>query len=142
MPLAGSRVIPAAWSDHHRPTAESAMTGTCEILLPGPRETLDESAGEMFWGEFPCRVQQHNGQGADSIAAGQEVQQRQYLVALPVECGIDFITGTTGHVIHVLSGNDPFIVGRRLNVVQVLYGNETWQRDLLCRDVLTQNRVQ
>ena len=141
-PLPSSRVIPAGWSEHHRPTAEGGMTAVCRIIGPGERTSkYGEPAPVVLVDRVKCRVQQHN-QSNEGVQAGRETYTREYLVSLPVKLPGRVLAGTPGHTIIITEAKDPELVGRAFRVEQVLHGSEVWQRDLLCTDDLTMNQRQ
>ena len=137
--LPNTHVIPPGWELHHRPVAESSMTGRCRVVLPGKAGEYPDfvSSPETVLARTVCRVQQQNRPDR-AEASGQSVDTRDYLVTLPAEA---WPTGTrvsdSGPVVIVegyLDGHagDPDLIGRRLNVEQVLHGTLRWERDLYC----------
>lgn len=145
--LPNHKVIPDGWSEHHRATMVGTMTGVCDVLeslTPGNMPGLDGagvSGGSrpVQHGDVPCRVQQLGG-GDTRSATGKESRRRDYLVTLPIEKVIDLVAGDEGNLIRVTEADDPEAVGRILTIEQILYGSLAWERDILCRDDLGQNR--
>lgn len=142
-PIPGYKVIPAKWSEHHRPTAEGGMTGTCSLFsindgpAPYPLPAGWDGLVPLAAGK-PCRVQVLNN-SKSSVSAEQPVGTRQYLVTLPIN-GLPPITvGEGGTVIKVTAAKDVGLIGRTLRVIDIQHGTEMFQRDLICVDNLTQN---
>lgn len=142
-PLQNTRVIHSGWSVHHRPVAQSAMTGVCSIFEPreGPAPF---PLPEVYNGlrtlatDIICRVQVLNN-SSSSISAEQPVGTRQYLVAIPIDGTPAIAAGEGGTIIKLTSAKDPRLVGRVLQVIDVQHGTEMFERDLVCVDNLTQN---
>ncbi|MBG6085817.1 DUF6093 family protein [Zhihengliuella flava] len=133
-PIAGYKVIPDGWSEHHRPVAESTMTADCVIVRaagPPPYPLPDGWTGETQVWAGKCRLQELKREAAP-VAAEQPVNTRQYLVTIPYTPGLDIHTGETGDTV--------IVAGRRYTVAQQMYGSEVWEWDLICVDNLTQNR--
>lgn len=148
-PFPGTRVIPAAWSRHHQPTATGGMNARCIITDPAratpgawddttgtyepstphrvwpPTDGLDEDA-------WPCRVQAVQS-NQDREQAGQDSTTRRYLVQLddPLLSTVPDIE--TGYVVTITAAtNDPHLVGLALTVEDVQHGSERFTRDLVC----------
>ena len=139
MPLPGTRLIPTDWSQHHQPAAESTMTSTCTISRrPTGTGTLDPNTGTvtnpatLVALDVPCRVQAVPARDRTQDVAGQQVTQRDYMIAIP----IDTPTVRVDDLVTVTDGHDPALTGRALRVVDVMLASEPWQRDLRCRDNL------
>lgn len=131
-PLQNTRVIPAGWAEHHRPTATGTRTaeGTIHRITAGPPPypkppgwTAEE---QIYSGLF--RVQQHNREGG-GIPGEQPTQERTYLITASTDIP-ELQAGERGDVIRV--------VGREFRVRQVMFGSLLWEMDLLCTDNLTQ----
>ncbi|WBL18515.1 DUF6093 family protein [Citricoccus sp. NR2] len=137
-------VIPEGWAAHHRPVANSTMTGIC--TLTGPAGGYDYETGELAPGEtlvadVPCRVQELKRE-ARADAAGQLVDTRQYLVTLPLDQVPNLTITDAGPVVTVTGyadghDGDPHLLGRPLRVLNVQHGTLLWERDLTCVDDLT-----
>lgn len=146
MPLAGTKVIPPAWSRHHQPTATGGMNAACVITDPAratpgewdddtgeygpgtPHVVLPAPDGEPGW---PCRVQALTSD-QDSEQAGQDSTTRDYLVQLddPDLSGLPDLE--VGYVIEVTAAtNDPHLVGLQLTVRDVQHGSERFTRDVI-----------
>lgn len=141
-PLPGWQVIPPRWSEHHRPTAESAFTAEVAFYhqgTPEPWPIPDGWTPEPAFYTTEARIQQLNRAGVTSVA-DQPTNLHDYLVAIPVSAP-EIAPGEGGDFCIVLSAKDPLLVGRRLDVRDILHGSEVWQRDLVCTDNLTQNRT-
>lgn len=144
--LPNTRVIPAGWAAHHRPAANSTMTGVCELTGPGGPPTWDNpegTPGTILATDVPCRVQQLTGEN-EAEAAGQDVHSRDYLVTLPLALVPDLVVTDHGPWVRVTGyqpgheqDGDPHLVGRSLKVLAVQHGTLLWERDLVCRDDLT-----
>jgi hypothetical protein len=140
MPLKGTRIIPAAWSAHHQPTAEATMTATVTITRPSTAAAvLDDATGDItrpdptvLATETPARIQAAAASDRVTPAAGQQVTQRDYLVTLPLSVAALEVDD----VITVVTANDPHLPGRILRVTDVVHGSEVWERDVFCSDDL------
>lgn len=137
-------VIPEGWAAHHRPAANSTMTGVC--VLSGPAGGYDYETGELEPGpvlaaDVPCRVQELKNEGR-AEAATQMVDTRRYLVTLPLD-RVPALTITDQGPVVTVTGykdghdGDPHLVGRPLRVVNVQHGTLLWERDITCVDDLT-----
>lgn len=133
MPLPGTRVIPAGWSAHHRPAATDTMTASCVITRPAGTGTSSPDgtwtpglATAVYSG--PCRVQALDTD--ERLRARGETQetQRRYLVAVRY----DAADLALGDLVAVTSAVDPHLAGKKLRVIDLRYGSEQWQRDLIC----------
>lgn len=141
-PLPSTRVIPAGWAEHHRPTANGTMTGTIAWFHrgdPEPWPLPDGWTGPLPFHTSPCRVQELNASGR-ATAAEQPVTHREYLVTIPINDAPEIRAGEhDGDYGKVTASSDPLLIGRILNVTDVHHGTEMWERDLICTDTLTQN---
>lgn len=138
MPLPNSRVIPAGWSAHHRPAAESTMTATCDITRPATgRGTLNPTTGTVtnastsIGVDVPCRVQAAASTDRSTQTGEQEVTFRKYMVAVPAD-----LDPHVDDIVTITAAVDTDLIGRALRVLDVLYGSEVWQRTLTCVDTL------
>lgn len=138
--LSGTRVIPKGWEAHHRPVAESTMTGRADLFgTEGPAEygQWDTSSPDALARDIPVRVQRFYGDNRVE-APGELLDVRQFLVTMPLsrwpagqsvtDAGPFLrVTGyAPGHA------GDPELVGRRLRVTSVTRGTLVWERDLTC----------
>lgn len=136
MPFDTTTVIPAGWSEHHRPVTEGAMGATIRLETPG-NSTWDPITGAtdgtpvVVW-TGPARVQQQATAPAARDAAGQLVIATTYLVVIPQDAPTPAVDTTTVVVTAVDANGDPDVVGRRLIVRSVETGSLTWERDLTC----------
>jgi hypothetical protein len=139
MPIPGSRVIPARWSEHHRPVASASMRGTCSISRPDT-DTADDvydpatlqytsGAGTSIY-VGPCRVQALSTAEARQTFGEQDVTTRRYMVAIEW----DAAEVAVNDVVTVDTADDPDLPGRKLRVLDVATGTEQWERDLVCQD--------
>lgn len=137
-PLASTRVIHPHWSQHHQPTAQGAMTATCQIG--------GESSGEGTWDpvnkvmipdvadpvyDGRCRVQA-DFRPSPVTEADQDTADRRYLVAVPA--------GTLGiqermTVVITASPKAPQTAGTSLTILAVEHNNEAFELDLSCIEV-------
>ena len=138
MPLPSTRLIPARWSEHHQPAAESTMTARCDITRPSTgRGTLNPATGTVtnpstaIAADVPCRVQAAASTDRSTQTGEQEVTFRKYMVAITADLDV-----LVDDVVTVTESIDPHLVGRALRVLDVLYGSEVWQRTLTCVDTL------
>lgn len=135
MPLPKSSVIPAGWSDHHRPTATSTMTSVCDVTRAGTGEgtynpgtgQTTPPAGTTVQLDVPCRIQ---AEIRDYVVdAGDEpVSFHRYLVTLPY----DVAQVLVDDLVTVTASEDAQLVGKSLRVRDVLFGSLQWERDLRC----------
>lgn len=125
MPLKGTRVIPAGWAEHHRPTTDSAKTATVD--LRHKRTTRDPET--PYATDLPARIQVQDAQGWQREVVTDTVTVRGYLVSLPgATNGVQI-----GDSVDVKTCHDPdLIVGKTLLVRDVIRGSERFDRDLFC----------
>lgn len=133
MPLPTTRVIPSGWSDHHRPTAAATMTAECVITRPsgggttGPDGTWTPSpATTLYTGA--CRVQALPTNERLLVRGDATETHRRYLVAVEWDSADPAI----GDLVAVTTSVDPHLTGKTLRVIDIRYGSEQWQRDLIC----------
>lgn len=137
-PIPGSRVVPAGWSEHHRPVAVGSMTGRADVLVTVPRTSILDEGGESLVAEgVPCRVQQLN-RASNGATVGQEAHLRDYLVTVPVDTPVDFKAGADGHRLRITEADAQAAVGLELAIKQVLKGTLLWELDLICEHNQTQ----
>jgi hypothetical protein len=136
MPLAGSRVSHPRWSEHHRPTATSAMTADCVFTrragegATGPDGTYTPpEPAEIYAG--PCRVVEQRTAERIAIVGAARETHRRYLVAIRHDAPEIHV----GDVGEITRSADAGLVGKRVRVVDVQFGNEQWQRDLYCDEL-------
>lgn len=136
MPLSGSHVVHPRWSEHHRPTATSAQTAECLITRTVGEGTTGPTGRytppgptEIYAG--PCRVvEQRTNERIEIVGAAQETHRR-YLVVIRH----DTAEIAVGDIAEITRSVDQGLVGKRVRVVDVQYGNEQWQRDLYCDEL-------
>lgn len=147
-PLPGTTVLGAAFSEHHRATAESLMTATVRIDRrtdspddddagwdPDAGATPPAADDEVWTG--PARVQAQASGVLNPEVAEQTVTTRDYLVSLPVAVP-PLRVGDGGDVITVTAcPDDPQLVRRRLRVADIPHGSVLWARDVIATDDLT-----
>lgn len=135
MPLAGvgSQIFHPRWNEHHRPTATASMDAECIITrptgtgttgptgtwTPGPRTTIYTGVCRIVPVIRPARV--------DVVGEAQETHRR-FQVAIRYDAPEILIDD----LVDVTVAVDPLLTGKKLRVIEVSYGSEQWQRDLLC----------
>jgi hypothetical protein len=132
-PLPNTKVIPAGWAEHHRPTANGTMTEPCVIKRvsdgPPPYPKPVDWVPDATVHETVCRVQELKREGG-SVPAEQPTTERQYLVTIPVIGAPAFRAGERGDVVHTL--------GRQFRIASIMFGSLLWELDFVCVDNLTQ----
>lgn len=135
MPLPGSRVIHPRWSQHHRPTALGTMTATCTVIRVEGEGSSDPDGTwhpplptDVYTG--PCRVQGLPVNERLLVVGERQETHRRYQVSLRHDTApqIDDLVTITASV-------DTGLVGKTLRVIDVQYGSEQWQRDLICDEL-------
>ena len=138
--LSGTRVIPKGWEAHHRPVAESTMTGRADLFSAGaPAEygQWDTSSSDALATDIPVRVQRLYGDNRVE-APGELLDIRQFLVTMPLSRWPRGLSATDAGPFLRVTGyapghaGDPELVGRRLRVTSVTRGTLVWERDLTC----------
>lgn len=140
MPLPGTKVIHRDFSTHHMPTAEGTMTSTCTITRASATVgTMNDTTGDVtitagvtIATDIVCRVQAEPASMRTQPSGGQEVTQRLYAVSVPADTALVLVDDR----VTITTAVDPLLVGRVLRVVDVQYGSEGWQNDLVCKDDL------
>ena len=136
--LPNTKVIPNGWAAHHRPVATSTMTAPCTIgrisAGPPPYPKPEGWTGEALTHTTVCRVQELKREGG-GVPGEQPTTERQYLVPVPLtnaegEPLPDLRSGERGDIIHAL--------GRQLRIVNIMFGSQEFERDLICVDNQTQ----
>lgn len=135
MPLPGTRMIPAGWSAHHRLAAAATMTGECAITVTAGEGTLGENgvwhpAATTTPYDGPCRVQARPTSERVVVTAGQAETVRTYAAAIRA----DAPDIPAGAVLTVTASPDAHLVGKALLIVDVAYGTEAWQVNLVCEE--------
>jgi hypothetical protein len=134
MPLPGTRVIPDGWSAHHRPTATGTMTGRCTIRrtagegTTGADGTWTPDAGADVY-DGPCRLQALSNERVE-VAGETQDTVRRYLVV--IEHDADHVE--IGDEVEITAAKDAQAVGMTLRIVDVRYGTEQWERDLIAEE--------
>lgn len=136
MPLAGSHVIHPRWSEHHRPTATGTMTGECIVTRQATAGTTDAggrftsgSATTIYTGV--CRVTPLIRPARVEVVGEAQETHRHYQVAVRY----DTPEVQIGDLVDITIAVDAGLAGRKLRVIDVTYGTEQWQRDLLCDEL-------
>lgn len=137
MPFPGARVIPGAWSGHHRPTATSTLDATCVITRPSGTGTTQtdgtwtpDAAATVYTG--PCRVVAQNTTEGLLIVAGDAQQTRS---RYQVSVRHDHAYPKIDDLIEITDSADVGLIGKVLRVVDVRYGSEQWQRDMIAEEM-------
>lgn len=134
----GSTVIDPRWETHHRPTAESVMTGDCVITRPDPAAppVFDPVTGSttrpvitVYTG--PCRLQALTVADNARLQAEQQTTIHTYQVSLPYAADI-----AVEDTVLVTAASDPTLPTRQLRVTDVTRGSLVWQRDAIASDDL------
>lgn len=134
----GSTVLHPEWEQHHRPTAESALTAEATLTRPDPDAppVFDPATGSttrpvvtVYSG--PCRLQALNVGDNATLTGEQQVTGHTYRVSFPyaVDAAVD-------DTVTVTAASDPTFTGRALRVTDVTRGSLIWQRDLIATDDL------
>lgn len=139
-PLPNTSLIPAEWSQHHRPTATATQTGRCDISRPGTGPGTTDPDGvwhppaptSVYSG--PCRITPRPATERVSVSGEQRVTTRDYAVAIEW----DAADTREGDLVTVTEATDPRLVGKTLRVVDVRYATEQWERVHVCEDNLTE----
>lgn len=133
MPLPGTPVIHPRWNEHHRPTATATMTAECIITrqtndgTTAPDGTWTPGGSSTIYTGM-CRVVPLIRPARIEIVGEAQETSRHYQVAIRYdapEIGI-------GDLVDITLAVDAGLVGRKLRVIDVTYGTEQWQRNLLC----------
>lgn len=137
-PLPGYRVIPKHWAEHHRPVAKSTMTAPCVMKRisdgPPPYPLPEGWSNDQIIHETVCRVQELKREGGGTIGE-QPTTDRQYLIPVPHQNADEvplpeLRAGEQGDVVHAL--------GRQFRIINIMFGSQEWERDLICVDNQTQ----
>lgn len=136
MPIPGTGIFHPRWSQHHRPTATTGMTATCVIR----RRTGDGTTGSdgtwtpadpatVYTG--PCRLQALTTNERIEVAGDTQDTVRRYLVAITWDADAPQV----GDEVEITQAVDPHAAGMTLRVVDVRFGSQQWQRDLIAEQV-------
>ena len=135
-PLPNAQGIPDSWEKHHRPVAEATMTAHGKITrsngpAPYPKQPGWADRADLVT-DCRFRVQEIKRENAPA-AAGQPMQERRYLITMPIgKVPADgFHAGEQGDLVEVL--------GQSFRIIQPLKGSLLWEMDLMCTDNITQN---
>lgn len=142
MPLPNTRVIPTNWAEHHRGTAEGTHTSTVAWFHRGAPDAWPPpehaAAGPTPFHTCTANIQQMNA-ATRAVPAEQPVNERSYLVSIPMDAPEIRAGEEDGDYCQVLTSTDPLLVGRILNADDIQHGSLMWERDIVCIDTLTQN---
>jgi len=137
MPLPGTRVIHPRWSERHRPTASGTLTSTCVITrrtgagTTGPTGTFTPAAAATIY-TGPCRVVVAQNTSERLLVRGDaEETHRRYQVSIRYDA--DDLQ--VGDLVTITAAVDPHLAGKGLRVIDVRYGSEQWERDLICDEL-------
>ncbi|KAB2347348.1 DUF6093 family protein [Actinomadura rudentiformis] len=135
MPLPSAGVFHPDWSQHHRPTAVSAMTSTCTITRaagPGttaPDGTFIPAARDPIY-QGACRVAVKGGSAGSNerrvISGERQITEREYLVQVPDSAAEIKV----GDLVEVTTSADPTMTGLKFRVSDVWHGSQSWARNL------------
>lgn len=142
MPRPNTRVIPAGWEAHHRPTAEQTMTARCRITRDGTGQgtwndatkQYDPPPRQVVYETLACRVQELSLPQVQE-AGQQRVPSRDYRVVVPITAAAVLVHDQ----VEVTGGDptlDPSLIGRPLVITDIQRGSLTWERDLVAIDSL------
>lgn len=144
MPRPGTQVIPAGWSEHHRPVAENVQTDGCQLLRPSSAATFDESSGKsvypgpaLLW-SGPIRIQRLPRRGG----AGDQTGDRSVTVQL-YQCSIPIAAPEVqinDQIKLTAAYQDPTMAGKTLQVTEVFLGSQLWERDMFAIEVTPTTR--
>ena len=134
MPLPGTRIIPAGWSQHHAvglPTSFNAAVSV-GVRTGTAYDAATDSTSATWSSDWTggARVQRLQGEGPVDLA-GQTLTGQPYLVEL------DFAAPAFGRGVRVLvtdAPNDAALAEAALYVVVAPLGSERFTRSLLCSD--------
>lgn len=136
MPFPGTRVIHPDWSQHHRPTATGTLTAECTVTRKGGGGTTDpdgtwnpDPATTLYTG--PCRVLALPTNERLMVIGDTQETLRRYQVSLRHD--VDDVG--IGDLVHITAAKDQGLVGKQLRVVDISYGSEEWQRDLIADEL-------
>lgn len=134
MPFPGTKIIPAGWSDHHRPVAAGGMTADCVIERvtdgPAPFPLPDGWTGRTLVWAGKARIQELKREQAADLA-GQPTESRQYLIQLPYDGTLpELHVGERGDI--VTSAGTEYIMKQRMT------GSELWAHDFIAWENQTQ----
>lgn len=135
-------VIPAGWSAHHRPAANSTHTATVQLRhAGGTTGEFDRVTGAApFTPHAPyyvgaARIQLLPAETQEVEAAEQQVSLARYAVMLDSNV-TGFALDDLCKVTSVDDNGDAWLVGRVLTVYAFESGSLHWERRLLCTDSL------
>lgn len=132
-PLPNTRVIPTGWAAHHRPVADGTLTdpGVVKRISDGPAPYPKPAdwTGDTTIHEAMFKVEALNREGG-GVPGEQPTAERQYLITTSVIDAPAFRAGERGDVVHV--------IGRQFRILNIAFGSELWEIDLICVDNLTQ----
>lgn len=148
MPLTNTTVIPDAWSAAHQPVSVSAMRSRVDILLPtdqvpapGWGEDPDEAAGNAVAAANVHARIRSLATGNTLAPSGQSTDTADYLVQVPAHTLPSLLVGENGHWLQVtLNPESPDIEGHMLTILGIQHGTEAFNRDLICREHVTQTQ--
>jgi hypothetical protein len=143
MPRPGTQVIPTGWSEHHRPTAESAMTDTVQLQRPPSAGVFDEIGGTSSYPAptvldvVPARIQRLPRRAGGDEVGDRPVEIQLYQVSLPVSSAE---VRANDQILVVDALSDPQLANVLLRVREVRLGSQLWERDLMCEEVTPMTR--
>lgn len=138
MPLggAGSHVIHPRWSEHHRPTATGTMTADCVMTREGTGGTTGPDGTwtpapttTLYTG--PCRIVALPTTERIEVVGDAQETTRRYQVSVEY----DVAEVAIRDLVRITAAKDAHLVGKQFRVIDIRYGSEQWQRDLIAEEV-------
>ena len=137
MPLPGTRPIHPRWSEHHRPTPTGTLTGTCTIThrpaaggTTGPTGNYTPPAAVTIY-DGPCRIIPVRTDERLRARGGTQQTNRRYQVSIRYDA--DALT--LGDILTITEAQDPQMAGMKLRIIDLRYGTEQWERDLIADEM-------
>jgi hypothetical protein len=132
MPLPGTRVIHARWSEHHQPTAAGVLTSRC-LITRADGDGITDADGTWHTGarltvyDGPARIIRLASEDNHPVLGEQRLTTRRYGVQILIESP-EILTGDS---VEVYESNDPVMTGRKLRIEGMIVGSEVWSRDMV-----------
>jgi hypothetical protein len=133
-PLPNTKVIPTGWAEHHRPVVEGTLKaeGTVYRVSAGPPPyprpvAYAGNRAPIHTAMFDVQPLQREGGGNPGE---QPTSERQYVLTTKVVGAPAFRAGERGDVVEVL--------GREFRIINLVFGANLWEIDLICVDNMTQ----
>lgn len=147
MPLTNTSVIPDAWSRAHQPASESAMRSRVDILFPlnevpspGWAEDPNVEFTDVAAPSVPARIRSLSA-GNTLSPSGQSNDTADYMVQVPANALPSPLVGENGHRLRVtINPSSPALEGRLFTIMGIQHETEAFNRDLICREHVTQQQ--